>query len=73
MDIIEQIYGSQLAKMDVESAFRIIILVHPEYWLLLGINWKGLLLYIDQTLLFGLTIGQLQKYLTQLLTPKSGL
>ena len=55
-DIIEQVMalgkGAQLAKMDVESAFCIIP-VHPEIRLLLGMNWKGLL-YIDQTLSFGL-------------------
>ena len=44
--------GAQLTKMDVESAFRIIP-VHPEDRPLLGMKWKGLL-YIDQTLSFGL-------------------
>ena len=55
-DIIEQVValgkGAQLAKMDVESAFRIIP-VHPEDRPLLGMKWNGLL-YIDQILSFGL-------------------
>ena len=55
-DIIEQVLvlgkGTQLAKMDIESAFRTVP-VHPEDRPLLGMKWKGQL-YIDQTLSFGL-------------------
>ena len=44
--------GSQLAKMDVKSAFRIIP-VHPADRHLLGICWNESL-YVDATLPFGL-------------------
>lgn len=44
--------GSLLAKIDVESAYRLIP-VHPEDRLLLGMSWKGAL-YADASLPFGL-------------------
>ena len=44
--------GTQLAKLDVESAYRIVP-VHPTDRLLLGMQWRGEL-YIDTTLPFGL-------------------
>jgi hypothetical protein len=55
-DIIEQVLslgkGSLMAKMDIESAFRIVP-VHPDDRPLLGMKWDGQL-YIDLTLPFGL-------------------
>ena len=55
-DIVEQVLalgkGAQLAKMDIESAFRTVP-VHPNDCPLLGMKWKDQL-YIDQTLPFGL-------------------
>ena len=44
--------GAQLAKLDMESAYRIVS-VHPTDRLLLGMQWKGKL-YIDTTLPFAL-------------------
>lgn len=44
--------GTQLAKLDIESAYRLIP-VHPEDRPLLGMRWEGKL-YIDTTLPFGL-------------------
>ena len=44
--------GAQLAKLDLESAYRMIP-VHPDDRLLLGMEWKGQL-FIDTALLFGL-------------------
>ena len=44
--------GTQLAKFDVESAYRIVP-VHPEDRPLLGMQWKERL-YIDTALPFGL-------------------
>ena len=55
-DIIEQVLslgrGSLMAKMDIESAFRIVP-VHPDDRPLLGMKWEEQL-YIDLTLPFGL-------------------
>ena len=55
-DVIEQVLrlgpGSMLAKMDVESAYRIVP-VHPDDRPLLGMRWKDKL-YIDLMLPFGL-------------------
>ena len=44
--------GSQLSKVDIKSAYRIVP-VHPEDRLLLGIMWNGSL-FIDCMLPFGL-------------------
>ena len=44
--------GTLMAKLDVESAYRMVP-VHPTDRLLLGMVWKGKL-YIDSTLPFGL-------------------
>ena len=44
--------GSQLAKIDIRSAYRIIP-VYPEDWSLLGMSWESSL-FIDTTLPFGL-------------------
>ena len=55
-DAVEEIMargqGSQLAKVDIQSAYRIIP-VHPEDWRLLGMSWENSL-FIDTTLPFGL-------------------
>lgn len=55
-DIIQQVLllgkGSLMAKMDIESAFRIVP-VHPDDRPLLGMKWDTQL-YIDCTLPFGL-------------------
>lgn len=46
--------GTQLAKMDIKSAFRIVP-VHPDDRHLLGIMWGDrIYIYIDATLPFGL-------------------
>ena len=44
--------GAQLAKLDLESAYRMIP-VHPDDRLLLGMEWKGQL-FVDTALPFGL-------------------
>ena len=44
--------GALLAKMDIESAYRIVP-VHPEDRALLGVRWKGAV-YVDAMLPFGL-------------------
>ena len=44
---------TQLAKFDIESAYRIVP-VHPTDRLLLGMQWEGQLYYIDTALPFGL-------------------
>ena len=44
--------GSQMAKIDIKSAYRIVP-VHPTDRHLLGIRWKGKV-YVDGTLPFGL-------------------
>ena len=44
--------GALLAKLDIESAYRIIP-VHPDDRPLLGIRWKGVT-YVDTTVPFGL-------------------
>ena len=44
--------GSQLAKMDIKQAYRMIP-VHPEDRYLLGMLWEGVA-YVDKTLPFGL-------------------
>ena len=44
--------GSQLAKVDIQSAYRTIP-VHLEDWNLLGMSWENAL-FIDTTLPFGL-------------------
>ena len=50
--ILQQGRGSELAKLDVTNAHRIIP-VHPEDHSLLGMRWKGKL-FIDTALPFGL-------------------
>ena len=45
--------GALLAKVDVASAYRI-ILVHPEDCLLLGMSWQDKV-YVDKQLPFGLS------------------
>ena len=50
--ILQQGRGSELAKLDVADAYRIIP-VHPEDRSLLGMRWKGRL-FIDTALPFGL-------------------
>ena len=44
--------GTLIAKLDIESAYRIVP-VHPVDRLLLGMSWKGQI-YIDTVLPFGL-------------------
>ena len=44
--------GTLIAKLDVESVYRI-VLVHPDDRLLLGVRWEGAM-YIDAMLPFGL-------------------
>ena len=44
--------GTLLAKLDVRSAYRL-ILVHPDNRLLLGFQWQGVQ-HVDSMLLFGL-------------------
>ena len=44
--------GSLLAKIDIQSAYRIVP-VHPQDRLLLGVQWRGLV-YVDAMLPFGL-------------------
>ena len=44
--------GSQLVKVDIQSAYRTIP-VHPEDWNLLGMSWENAL-FSDTTLPFGL-------------------
>ena len=45
-------YGAQLAKLDMESAYRQVP-VHTDDRFLLGMKWKGNL-YVDTALPFGL-------------------
>ena len=47
--------GTMLAKLDLESAYRIVP-VHLQDRLLLGMKWDGKL-YIDSALPFWLTLG----------------
>ena len=51
-EIMAKGQGSQLAKADIQSAYKT-ILVHPEDWNLLGMAWDKSL-FIDTTLPFGL-------------------
>ena len=51
-EIMPKGLGSQLAKVDIRSAYRPIT-VYPEDWNLLGISWENAL-FIDTTLPFGL-------------------
>ena len=51
-ETMEKGQGSQLAKVDIQSAYRTIP-VHPEDWNLLGMAWDKSL-FIDTTLPFGL-------------------
>ena len=44
--------GTELAKIDIQNAYRIVP-VHLEYRPLLGMKWQGKL-YVDTTLPFGL-------------------
>lgn len=44
--------GTMLAKLDLESAYRVVP-VHPQDCHLLGMQWDGKL-YVDTALLFGL-------------------
>ena len=44
--------GTQLVKMDLKEAYRIIP-VHPDYHHLLAITWEGAV-YVDRSLPFGL-------------------
>ena len=50
--IIQKGYGAQLAKLDMESAYRQVP-VHPDDRFLLGMKWKGNV-YVDAALPFGL-------------------
>lgn len=50
--VLERGAGTQLAKFDVESAYRNIS-VHPDDRMLLGMSWKDKL-YVDTALPFGL-------------------
>ena len=50
--ILQKGYGAQLAKLDMESAYRQVP-VHPDDRFLLGMKWKGNL-YVDAALPFGL-------------------
>ena len=45
--------GTLMAKLDIQSAYRIIP-VHPDDRWLLGMRWKNSILYIDLVLPFGL-------------------
>ena len=54
-EIMAKGQGSQLAKIDIQSAYRNIP-VHPEDWNLLGMVW-GNSLFIDTTLPFGLRLA----------------
>ena len=44
--------GVLLAKVDIEAAYRLIP-VHPQDWVLQGVQWKSML-YVDPMLPFGL-------------------
>ena len=54
--VVEQLLtlgpGTQLAKLDIKSAYRIVP-VHPEDRMLLGMQWQGEV-YVDAALPFGL-------------------
>jgi hypothetical protein len=53
VNIIRQLgRGTQLVKMDIKDAYRIVP-VHPADYHLLGIKWKGKV-YVDRALPFGL-------------------
>ena len=58
--------GALIAKLDIESAYRIVP-VHPDDRSLLGIQWKGAT-YID-----AMASGQRQRYSLPSLTPVNGL
>ena len=40
--VVKQGHNSWVAKVDVESAYRIVP-VHPQDWWLLGMQWNGAL------------------------------
>ena len=44
--------GTQLVKLDIKDAYRIIPVYPADYWLL-GISWRGNT-YVDRALPFGL-------------------
>ena len=53
VNLIQQLgRGSQLVKLDIKDAYRIVP-VHPDDYHLLGIKWKGSM-YVDCALPFGL-------------------
>jgi hypothetical protein len=60
--------GALLPKPDIKEVYRMVPL-HPEDWLLLGIQWQGAF-YIDTRLPFGLRSAP--KILMQSLTLSSG-
>jgi hypothetical protein len=45
-------YNTELAKLDLKEAYRIVP-VHPQDYHLLGISWRGQV-YLDRALPFGL-------------------
>ena len=50
--VVKKEVGSLLAKVDIESAYRLIP-VHPQDWPLQGMKWEGMI-YIDPMLQFGI-------------------
>ena len=61
--------GTQLVKMDLKEAYRVIP-VHPDDHHLLTITWEGVVMLI---ILFHLDSGQRQRYLQWWLMPWPGL